>query len=1013
MGFNRIEPTFNISSVTAILGPTNTGKTHLAIERMLAHKNGIIGLPLRLLAREVYDKICQTVGAQKVALITGEEKIKPDEACYWVATVEAMPLDISVDFLALDEVQLANDPERGHIFTDRILHARGRYETLFLGSQTMGDLLGDLISKVNFISRPRLSQLRYAGEKKITRLPGRTAIIAFSANDVYSIAELVRRQRGGAAVVLGALSPRTRNAQVSLFQNGDVDFLVATDAIGMGLNLNLNYVAFSSVRKFDGENFRNLTPSELGQIAGRAGRHINDGLFGVTASCQPFSSELVEAIETHTFDAVRVLQWRNRDLDFRSLVGLRNSLLSLPKNHRLFRARSADDLIALENLSEDTEVLSLASTEGAIKRLWEVCQLPDYRKISMQNHAELIGRLYKDLMKPEGTIDEDWFARQVKISSRTDGDIDTLSNRLAHIRTWTFVSNRNDWLKDPKYWQQKTHEIEDILSDALHNQLAQRFVDRRTSVLMKGLRDKPQLKAEVKKDGSVFIEDVFVGLLKGFLFTPDSNSDHLTSKATRTAIAQILIREFANRTEALLQESENAFHFDERGQILWRDEVIASIEAYHSPLNPGIALFADEHLSEIDRKKIISRLRGWLDVLISSKLAPLVLLSKADDITGLSKGIAYSLIENYGSLKREFFTKEIKSLDQVARSQLRKYGVRFGAYDIFFPNLLKPAAAQLLLLLWRVNYYKKNGSKNEILPTSPRAGLTSIPIDLSLPENYYRVCGYHVCGLRAVRFDILERLSNIIRPLLLWKKNDENSCKSPSGATGDGGFLITSEMISLLGCSAHEVGGILQKLGFELEPQDNKFKTINTYEKSSLSNKNLVCQNSFLIRPDFSSGTPQSVKSGSVAKPVCDENETKKSEKNVVWRPRRRFQVERQGKKNFKIQSETSVIRGKANVKRDKKNRVNDAEINNSEILKHFSKKNYSWGSAMSETFIPVASKSVENDKKGNKKKKLFSKTSETSHNSLNKSVSESNSPFAALMTIRSKLVRADRERGS
>lgn len=435
---------YRIRNVTAVLGPTNTGKTHLAIERMLGHETGMIGLPLRLLAREVYDKIVARVGAEKVALITGEEKIKPEQARYWVCTVEAMPPDVQTDFLAIDEIQLAADPERGHVFTDRLLNARGKLETLMLGAGTMRDCIADLIPGANFISRPRLSKLTYAGEKKLTRLPARSAVVTFSANDVYSIAELVRRQRGGCAVVLGALSPRTRNAQVALYQSGDVDFLIATDAIGMGLNLDVDHVALAATRKFDGEVHRDLTPSELGQIAGRAGRHMNDGTFGVTGGAEALTPDLVERLENHNFDAVKVLQWRARDLDFANLHALRDSLRQPPREGRLQRARMADDVLALETLSSDRDITDLASGRKAVELLWDVCQVPDYRKISTQNHAELVGTLYKALMSGDRKIPEDWLAMQVAVSDRTDGDIDTLSNRLAHIRTWTYVSHRSD-----------------------------------------------------------------------------------------------------------------------------------------------------------------------------------------------------------------------------------------------------------------------------------------------------------------------------------------------------------------------------------------------------------------------------------------------------------------------------------------------------------------------------------------------------------------------------------------
>ena len=806
-----------IRNVTAVLGPTNTGKTHLAIERLLGHETGMIGLPLRLLAREVYDKICNRVGAEKVALVTGEEKIKPDRARYWVATVEAMPRDVDVEFLAIDEVQLCADPERGHVFTDRLLHARGRSETLLLGSQTMSGAISDLIPGANFISRPRLSKLSYAGEKKITRLPQRSAVIAFSANEVYAIAELIRRQRGGTAVVLGALSPRTRNAQVALYQSGDVDFLVATDAIGMGLNLDVDHVAFSSTRKFDGQNFRNLTPSELAQIAGRAGRHMNDGTFGVTGACEPLDADIVERIETHTFDPVRVLQWRNRDLDFRSLGRLRESLKTIPSEQRLTRARMADDVIALETVSDDDAIARLATSPAAVQRLWEVCQIPDYRKISSQNHSELVATLYKDLMGPAGRISEDWFARQVAIADRTDGDIDTLATRLAHIRTWTFVSNRADWLQDPAHWQGRTRAIEDALSDALHECLTQRFVDRRTSALMKGMRDKEELQAEIKDDGSVNVEQHYVGRLRGFRFTPDAQAEGVHGKAARSAAAHVLSGELAMRARRVAAAQADAFKISRKGEIIWRGEEIANLVAGDDPLKPSVELLVDEHLSQPDRDKVQARLDSWLSGHISEKLKPLVDLSSADDVAGLARGIAYRMKENFGVLKREAIADELKSLDQSARAQLRKYGVRFGAFNIHFPLLLKPAAAELTLTLWALKHASSVGLERNKLPEPPRPGLTSAAADPATPEAFYRAFGYHVCGPRVIRFDMLERLADMIRPLLAWRANRDPEAKPPKGSTGDGGFVATPEMMSILGCSPEELGKVLKALGFRLD----------------------------------------------------------------------------------------------------------------------------------------------------------------------------------------------------
>src|SRR5580658_9195135 len=511
------------AGVTAVLGPTNTGKTHLAIERMLAHSSGIIGLPLRLLAREVYNKIVDRAGPDSVALITGEEKIKPPKARFWVSTVEAMPRDLDVSFLAVDEIQIAADLERGHVFTDRILNRRGRDETLLLGAATMRGIIERLLPAANIVTRPRLSQLEFAGDRKITRQPRRTAIVAFSADEVYAIAELIRRQHGGAAVVLGSLSPRTRNAQVAMFQNGDVDYLVATDAVGMGLNLDVDHVAFASDRKYDGYQFRRLNPAEFAQIAGRAGRATRDGTFGTTGRCAPFDAELVHALESHAFEPVKVLQWRNSEFDFSSLGALSASLAATPTLSGLTRAPVAEDILVLEHAARDEEVRALATGRAAVERLWEVCQIPDYRKISPATQAELAVTLYGFLLR-EGRISDDWFARQIEQADRTDGDIDTLSTRIAHIRTWTFAANRPDWLSDPEHWQGVARAVEDKLSDALHERLTERFVDRRTSVLMRRLRENDSLEPEINKTGDVVVEGHVIGRLDGFVFVADTSS---------------------------------------------------------------------------------------------------------------------------------------------------------------------------------------------------------------------------------------------------------------------------------------------------------------------------------------------------------------------------------------------------------------------------------------------------------------------------------------------------------
>ena len=801
--------------VTAVLGPTNTGKTHLAIERMLAHDVGVIGLPLRLLAREVYDKVVARVGAAQVALITGEEKIKPASPRFYVCTVEAMPLDLEPDFVAIDEIQLAADGERGHIFTDRLFHARGLNETLLLGAATMRDVIREVLPGANLVSRPRLSNLTYAGDKKITRLPRRSAIVAFSASDVYAIAELVRRQRGGAAVVLGALSPRTRNAQVSLYQNGDVDFIVATDAIGMGLNLDLDHVAFAGVRKFDGQAHRNLSPAELGQIAGRAGRHMNDGTFGVTGQASPFEPDLVDRLENHKFDQIGPLQWRNRNLDVASLDRLKESLRETPDNRRLVRSRMVDDVIALENVSRDPSIRDMASAPAAVALLWEMCQIPDYRKISAVSHAEMIATLYNFVMSDAGKIPSDWFARQVALADRTDGDLDTLSSRLAQIRTWTFVSHRGHWLDDPEHWQERTRAIEDTLSDALHEGLAKRFVDRRTSALMRRLRDKEEMVAEIGGDGAIMVENHYVGRLDGFHFTPDASGEGIHGRATRHAAAKVLSRELAIRSDALVAAPDEAITLSPNGRIVWAGSEIARLERGENALKPRLQLNADEHLALPERERVMKRLDLWLETQIATKLKPLVDLSDPAGLTGLARGIAFRLVENFGTLRRDAIADELKALEQQERASLRQHGVRFGAFNIYVPSLLKPAAADLLTLLWALHSGRDHGISLDALPPRPQQGLTSVEADRLVPEAYWRVAGFHLAGQRAVRIDMLERLADLIRVRVAYRPGGEQ--QAPSGATGDGGFRVVPDLMSVVGCSGEDFASILKSFGFKRE----------------------------------------------------------------------------------------------------------------------------------------------------------------------------------------------------
>ncbi len=799
--------------VTAILGPTNTGKTHMAIERMVAHESGVIGLPLRLLAREVYARVCEKVGAEKVSLITGEEKITPPGAKYSVCTVEAMPRETDAAFVAIDEVQLAADLERGHIFTDRILHLRGRQETLLLGAATMRGILEKLLRGVSVVTRPRLSHLAYAGSKKLTRLPRRTAIVAFSADEVYAIAELIRRQSGGAAVVLGALSPRTRNAQVEIYQSGDVDYLVATDAIGMGLNLDVDHVAFAQNRKFDGYQFRELSPAELGQIAGRAGRHMRDGTFGVTSRVDPLSDELVEKIESHNFDPVRVLQWRTARFDFSSLDALKASIETVPPVEGLTRALPAVDAVALDRLSQDREIRALATTRERVSLLWDACALPDYRKIAPAQHADIVGQLFLDLAR-HGHIDEDYMGEQVRRASSTEGDIDTLSARIAQIRTWTFVSHRPGWLADPAHWQEKTREIEDRLSDALHERLTKRFVDRRTSVLMRRLRENSMLEAEISKSGEVLVEGHHVGELQGFRFTADQQAEGEDAKAVRNAAQKALAVEFEARADRFAAAANADIALGSDGTLRWLGSPVATLVSTDDPLKPRPVLLADEQLTGAARDKVAARSERYVNYQVETLLKPLVDLRDSEQLTGMAKGLAFRLVENFGILNRRDVADEVRGLEQDARASLRRLGVRFGAYHVFVPALLKPAPAGLVTLLWALANDAKDKPGFGDVVNLLAAGRTSVVIEPSWEKSFYRLAGFRNLGRRAVRIDILERLADLIRPALGWRPG---TGARPEGAYDGNAFTVTPAMMSILGATAEDMEEILKGLGYRAE----------------------------------------------------------------------------------------------------------------------------------------------------------------------------------------------------
>ncbi|KPQ11784.1 MAG: ATP-dependent RNA helicase SUPV3L1/SUV3 [Saliniramus fredricksonii] len=807
-----LPPQVRSRGVTAVLGPTNTGKTHLAIERMLAHSSGMIGLPLRLLAREVYQRVVDRVGSDAVALVTGEEKIKPRKPRYWVCTAEAMPRDLDLAFVAIDEVQLAADLDRGHVFTDHLLNQRGREETLLIGAGTMKPLIEQLIPGVHVTSRPRLSQLVFTGERKVSRLPARSAIVAFSAEEVYAIAELIRRQRGGAAVVLGALSPRTRNAQVALYQSGEVDYLVATDAIGMGLNLDVDHVAFAASRKFDGFRFRALQPAEIGQIAGRAGRHLNDGSFGTTGRCDPFEPEIAQAVEAHAFEPLRVLQWRNPDLDFRTLARLQASLADVPRENGLTRAPIGEDIAALDIVVRDRELRDIASSRDAVERLWEVCQVPDYRKVSPASHADLVAALYRFVMS-DGGIPDDWFSKQIKQLDKVEGDIDTLSYRIAQVRTWTFVANRDDWLRDPEHWQSVTRKVEDRLSDALHDRLASRFVDRRTSVLMRRLRENAMLDAQISATGDVTVEGQHVGQLHGFSFVPDPGADSAEAKTLRHAAQKALAGEIEQRAERFASAADTLFVLSNDGTIRWSGDPVGKLEASEKIFEPEIRIIADEHLTGPAREKVETRLKAWLKAYIVRTLGPVIELEDAQDLTGIARGIAFQISESLGVLERAKVLQEVRGLEQEGRAALRQKGVRFGAYHLYMPLMLKPAPRTLAAQLWALRHGGLDQKGIDEIAHLAGSGRTSIPVDPEVARGLYRAAGFRVCGGRAVRVDILERLADLIRPAIAYRPG-ETIGEPPAGAADGDGFVATVAMTSLVGCAGEDFATILKSLGY-------------------------------------------------------------------------------------------------------------------------------------------------------------------------------------------------------
>ncbi|MFW5681079.1 MAG: helicase-related protein [Pseudomonadota bacterium] len=776
----------------AVLGPTNTGKTHFAVERMLAHRSGLMGFPLRLLAREIYDRIVALKGPRAVQLLTGEERLGPKDAPYTVATVEAMPLDRSFAFLAVDEIQLCADDERGHVFTDRLLHARGTEETLFLGSDVIRPLLKKLIPEAEVVTRPRLSTLSYDGETKLTRLPRRTAVVAFSAADVYQLGEVVRRQRGGAAIVLGALSPRTRNAQVELYQSGEVDYLIATDAIGMGLNMDVGHVAFAQLDKFDGRRRRKLLPREVAQIAGRAGRHVRDGTFGTTAGLGPLADDLIEAVEGHQFAPLEQIRWRNGELDFRSIGALLGSLDREPDLRCLVRTRDALDHRCLSLMARREEVRRVASDRAAIELLWQVCQIPDYRKTLTEAHLHLLGEVYRHLLQGDGVLPGPWVAQMVTRLERTDGDIDALVSRIAHIRTWTYLSHRHAWLDDAVHWQERTRAVEDKLSDALHDRLTQRFVDRRTAALMRRLHAEGELFASVAQDGEVEVDGHAVGRLDGLSFAVASTEAEAERRAVAMAARRVVGPALQQRVRALVAAGDEAFALAPDGRITWNGAVVARLAAGPAPLQPSIRPVLDQSIVNGTARAVRDRLESFVASDLDRRLATLrrlETLHRSADATPALRGLAFHLLEGLGTADVDDAKPLVDGLDAASRLCLQKLGIRFGVHALFATKLLRPDALALRRLLWQLHRPED---------ALPMPGPSALERDPRLSAQAYRAIGYRLLRGHALRVDVAERLAHALR----------------QGTRDGASFEPGPELGGLTGLGRHDLDLVIQDFGY-------------------------------------------------------------------------------------------------------------------------------------------------------------------------------------------------------
>ncbi len=816
------------NKITAVLGPTNTGKTHLAIETMLSFDTGMIGFPLRLLAREVYDKVINKVGQSRVALITGEEKIIPANAKYFLCTVESMPIDKSLDFVAVDEIQMCADHERGHIFTDRLINIRGNKLTMLMGSSTIKNIISKLDDDIEFINRNRLSKLSYMGHKKISRIDRKTAIIAFSAEEVYAIAELIRRQKGGAAIVMGSLSPKTRNAQVELYQSGDVDFLVATDAIGMGINMDLDYVYFSNLKKFDGKKLRRLTLSEIGQIAGRAGRYLNDGNFGITGNCKEINADEVDLLETHKFEEIRTLFWRNSNLNFNSPFSLIKSLEEKPHKEWLRKINECEDEKALKYFLKDKNLENVNFDSKTLNLLWECCQIPDFVKKTYGNHYEVIESVFRFLISKKGKITDEYMRLQLIKLDKLEGNVDSLSNRIANVRTWSYVSNKNNWIENQNYWIEKTKLLEDRLSDRLHEELTKTFIDKRASILARGLKQDMEFKTEILENNEVIIDNQFIGKINGLKLELDLKKGALETdikslkKAARKTIGPELERRIQNLIDTGLIELKSDF------KIYWKSFAIAKLTQGNDYLSPNFELIVDDTLEQNQRQKLNSFIKKWLNNKIDTTLQSLIDLKNIKDKHSSIKALAYQLYENNGVLIRDDVADYLKNLGQNERKILRDLGVKFGRYHVFLHKLIKPEPVTIRTLLWK-NYHQKYFKL-----TPPTFGLNFIEDKEKKNKNFMLLCGFEKFDNFFVRIDILERLfMQIIN----------------SGSDQNKEVKLVPEMLNLLGCSKENFKKLIQKMNYKVSEKNEeiffKYSPKKKFKKSY--NKKTNDENPFKV----------------------------------------------------------------------------------------------------------------------------------------------------------------------